>query len=178
MQIELGYNNEGSIWTPHDFQVEMAKKLMNSRVHACVIHRQAGKTEFGIRLLVDFLFNFKKYRNPKALVTMKTADQTFDTYFGRTHNLLKALPESVYMKRGGRDTGVRIYFHRPHIGDTATVIFGGIGNIDAYKGGTYDLMILDEMAYYPQHAYWKIIEQWISDFHSNWQILPEEDYRV
>lgn len=163
MQIKLGYDYKkvDELWKPRQFQIEMTQKLQKSRVHACVIHRQAGKTEFGIRLLIDFLFRFNKYQNPKALVTMKTADQTFDTYFGRTHLLLKDLPEAVYMKRGSRDTGIRIYFHRPHLGDTATVIFGGVGNIDAYKGGTYDLMILDEMAYYPQHAWDEIFEPMI-----------------
>ena len=161
MQIELGYDNKGDLWKPRDFQIDMANKIKNTPVHACVIHRQAGKTEFGIFLLIDFLFRFNKLKNPKALVCMKSHDQTFDTYFGRTHAELRHLPEAIYMKRGGKDTGVRIYFHRPHFGDTATVIFGGVGNIDVYKGGTYDLMILDEMAYYPAHAWDEIFEPMI-----------------
>ena len=156
MQIELGFNDVGELWKPRSFQIAMTNKLKQSRVHACVIHRQAGKTEFGARAIIDFLFRYKKYKNPKALVTMRTADQAFFYYFQRIHDQLCKLPEAVYMKRGGKDTGIRIYLHRPHIGDTASVIFAGIGNAPALKGGTYDFMVLDEMGLYPQ-AHWEEI---------------------
>ena len=156
MQIKLGYNDVGELWKPRKFQIEMTNKLKKSRVHACVVHRQAGKTEFGARAIIDFLFRYNKYKNPKALVTMRTADQAFFYYFQRIHDQLVQLPEAIYMKRGGKDTGIRIYLHRPHIGDTASVIFAGIGNAPALKGGTYDFMVLDEMGLYPQ-AHWEEI---------------------
>ena len=161
MQIKLGYNDEGELWKPRPFQIEMANKIKDTRVHACVVHRQAGKTEFGARLIVDFAFRFKKYRNPKALVTMRTGEQAFKYYFSRIHEQLKYLPEAVYMKRGNKDTGITIYLHRPHIGDTATINFAGIGNAPALKGGTFDLMILDEMSLYAQNHWEEIFEPMI-----------------
>ena len=132
-------------------------KQMRTRNKVCgVMARQTGKTEIGIQLLQDFIFKYKKRRNPIAFVAMETASQAFNVYFSRLHNVLQHLPPSVYMKRGTKDTHITIYFKRPHIGDTATIRFMGVGNRDALRGDTLDFLIMDEAAQYPPDTWTSI----------------------
>ena len=146
--------DKGYKW--YRFQKELLDKFYEKQKLAVLISRQCGKTEFGAKLMGDFLFRYAKRKNPRALICMVSQQQAFDFYFKRIDEALRHLPKSVYYKQGGKDQPLIIYFKRPHFGDIAQVTIVGIGNAKALRGGTMDFMILDEMASYPP-GLWKSI---------------------
>ena len=148
--------DKGYKW--YRFQKDLLDKFYEKQKLAVLISRQCGKTEFGAKLIGDFLFRYAKRKNPRALICMVSQQQAFDFYFKRIDESLRHLPKSVYYKQGGKDQPLVIYFKRPHFGDIAQVTIVGIGNAKSLRGGTMDFMILDEMASYPPKLWKSIFE--------------------
>ena len=163
MYIKIGCRADGKPYKWRDWQKPCVKKFREKKNTVIVVARQHGKTELGIKMLEDFCFRYKRRLNPTALVCMKTAEQAFKYYFSRLDKFLRDLPGDVYKRVGSKDTNITIYFNRPHFGDTVTINFTGIGNASALKGGTYDFMVLDEMAFYPPRLWLEVFKPMTDD---------------
>lgn len=145
------------------FQYQLIEKFKNTRFLSLVVHRQSGKTSFGVWLLVDFIFFFDKRRNPECTVILSTSTQAFNVYFRRVHDIIRVLPEKLY-KVQKSPTGVTVVtLKRPWIGDWVTVTFAGSGNIEALRGWTNDLVIIDEAASLPSKVWYDVMKDTLDD---------------
>ena len=141
------------LYKPYDWQVKMTRDFMDSQFNACIVARQQGKSEWLIWALLDFLFNYNKHPNPRALVCGKTSESVFGAFFQRIHVLLEKLPKDIYHKTGTKSGVVLVNIYRAHLGDYAQVVFSGVGNMGALRGATWDAAFLDEMSLYPRDCW-------------------------
>ena len=137
----------------YPWQLDALRKIAHAQYTAMVVARQSGKTELLIDILTDFVFTYNKFSYPKALVAGKTSESIYNTFFQRFHQQLQGLPTEVYHKRGTKEGSIHVNVYRPQFGDYAQIVFSGVGNISAIRGGTYDLHLLDEYTLYPKDAW-------------------------
>ena len=137
----------------YPWQLEALRTMAEAQYIAMVVARQSGKTELLLWLLMDFCFNYNKFKNPRAFIAGKTSESIFQNIFQRMHNQMSHLPDDVYVKRGTKEGTILVNVYRPEFGDYAQLVFSGVGNIGAVRGGTFDLMLLDEYSLYPTQAW-------------------------
>ena len=137
----------------YPWQLEALYKMAHAQYISLVVARQSGKTELLLWLLMDFVFNYNKFKHPRAFVAGKTSESIFQNIFQRMHNQMSHLPVEVYHKRGTKEGTILVNVYRPKFGDYAQIVFSGVGNIGAVRGGTFDLMLLDEYSLYPKDAW-------------------------
>lgn len=108
---------------------------------------------------MDFIFRFKRRKNPHALLVMKTTAQAYEVYFSQLGRLLEALPAGTFIKQGNLNSTMRITIKRVWLKnpDYVTIELGGAGNADSFRGRTADLLILDEAAYVGSDTYFNVL---------------------
>ena len=145
------------------FQYNIVKTFQKVRFMTLVVHRQAGKTMFGVFLLASFVLTYNKRTNPRAVVVMKTAAQAFGTYFTRMNDILEKLPPSIYIKKTSQTGVTTATIKRPWFKDYVTVTFAGSGNKNALRGFTNDLVIIDEAAFVDGDIWHSVLKESLDD---------------
>ena len=151
--FDLSYKdlNTGEKWIPRDWQVEVIKRFRNSRYICVTVSRQTGKSEICRLLLHDFLVNYDKRKNPKAIVTAQTFKSINQMYYGQLHKQLEHLPQSlISLKYNKNKEEAEIKLKRPWLGDECTIYFGSASSeavANRFRGNTIDFVLLDEYAY-------------------------------
>lgn len=143
MIIDVGKDTE-----LYDFQKEMAALFGPAKKMLITIARQCGKSRFIREAIVNFVFTFKKKRNPIIVILTPSVDQSLDLYYNKLmEEGLEKLPKSVCWKTGSV-AGGRVTLHvKRGEGDVARVLFMGANSNT--RGLTVDLLIADEMAFLP-----------------------------
>ena len=150
---DLSYKdlNTGEKWIPRDWQIEVIRRFMASRYICITVSRQTGKSEICRLLLHDFLVNYDKRKNPKAIVTAQTFKSINAMYYGQLYKQLEHLPESlVSLKYNKNKEEAEIVLKRPWLGDECTIYFGSASSeavANRFRGNTIDFVLLDEYAY-------------------------------
>ena len=159
--MKIVIESDYSLW--RWFQYKIVKIFQIVRFMTLVVSRQHGKTIFGVDLLVDWLFRYKKRKNPEATIVMETAAQAFAVYFKRTHQILEPLEGILYHVQKS-NTGVTVVtFKRPWFGDAATLTFSGTGNAESLRGRTNDLVIIDEAGRVASKVWYEILKETLDD---------------
>lgn len=155
--------NEGTEW--RWFQWHTVQTHRKTRYLTFLCSRQHGKTRYGVELIMDFIFRYKKRANPLVVVTMPTAEQVYDVWFTRLHHKLVPLDGIIYSKQGSRGSALSMTIHRTWLKkpDYVTIEFHGSGNPKALKGRTADLIVGDEMAFVPQTFWTQVLEPMLDD---------------
>ena len=136
------------------FQQRFIQKFKKNNIVLCLVSRQEGKTEVNCRLVKDFMFKYSKNKNPNVLITMQSYDSVKDVYFNRLKELLKEVPESLIQFRSGSEQSGRceIIMNRPWFKDRVIITLGSAYServADSFRGKSVDLLILDELGFYP-----------------------------
>ena len=161
--IETFDLNEGTEWRWFQWGVVQLHRATRYLTFLC--SRQHGKTRYGVELIMDFIFRYKKRQNPLVIVTMPTAEQVYDVWFVRLHHKLVPVEGILYTKQGSRGSALSMTIHRTWLEkpDYVTIEFHGSGNPKALKGRTADLIVGDEMAFVPQTFWTQVLEPMLDD---------------
>ena len=151
------------------YQKEFLKAFAKHKKMTYLLPRQHGKTELGIRILIDFMFKFHKRKNPEAIVTMRTIEQCHKYYVKGFEKQMGKLPPSVLTKSGSKASSIVYKLYRPQYGDWASVTFSGVENPDSLRGGTFDFVLADEAAFYKPKVISGVLDHFLN--HTDGKLL-------